>query len=356
MAAYQQTKNASVVIDVGSSISKFGLAGGQIPKTMPSAVGIGGENDKEIFFGAAARGKGTIKNPVECGVVKDWDVMEKVCRHILDTELRVPGDGRRVLLAESPLSPKPNREKATEIMFEALDVKGFYIAMDAVLSLYASGRKDGLVVESGHGVTHVVAAAEGNPLFSSILKVDTSGKQLTEELTSLLSKSGLNIQDIDIVNTIKESCCRVALDFGAEVASLASKKESYELPDGQKIDVGDWKFSCPESMFKPQGGIHYTICDVVCKCDQGLSKTLFGNIVLAGGNTLFPGLEGRVEKEMKALAPKENDVHIVVPQTRATSAWIGGSILATLEAFQPMLITKEEFKETGPSIVHKKCI
>ena len=57
MAAYQQTKNASVVIDVGSSISNFGLAGGQIPKTMPSAVGIGGENDKEIFFGAAARAK-----------------------------------------------------------------------------------------------------------------------------------------------------------------------------------------------------------------------------------------------------------------------------------------------------------
>ena len=349
-------KKAAVVIDVGSSITKYELAGEYSPKTMPTAVGIGGENDKEIFFGAEKRDDITLKNPMESGEVKDWETIEKIWRHIVEDQLHIPAEERRILLAESPSNPKPNREKATEIMFEALNVQGFYIGMDAILSLYATGAKDGLVVESGHGVSHVVASHEGNPLFDSIVRVDTSGMQVTHELAELLSKAGININDTSAVSGIKEKCCGVALDFDKDVAALLAKGEMHELPDGQKVTIGDWKYRCTEGMFNPQSGIQQAVNNAVSKCEKGLAKGLFGHIALSGGNTLFPGFSERFEKEINALAPSGTKVRVVAPPNRNVLAWIGGSVLASLEIFQPMWITKEEYKETGPSIVRKKCI
>ena len=70
---------------------------------------------------------------------------------------------------------------------------------------------------------------------------------------------------------------------------------------------------------------------------------------------MFPGFAERMQKEITAAAPNNTKVEVIAPPERKYSAWIGGSILASLPTFKSMWITKEEHDESGPSIVHKKC-
>jgi actin len=138
-------------------------------------------------------------------------------------------------------------------------------------------------------------------------------------------------------------------------------EKTYELPDGQVITVGSERFRCPESLFQPsmlglEGvGIHQTTYNSIMKCDVDIRKDLYSNIVLSGGTTMFPGIADRMTKEISSLAPSSMKVKVVAPAERKFSVWIGGSILSSLSTFQQMWITKSEYEENGPSIVHRKC-
>ena len=60
-------------------------------------------------------------------------------------------------------------------------------------------------------------------------------------------------------------------------------------------------------------------------------------------------------KELSAIAPDSVRVKVIAPPERKYSVWIGGSILASLSTFQQMWISKQEYDESGPAIVHRKC-
>jgi actin beta/gamma 1 len=102
-------------------------------------------------------------------------------------------------------------------------------------------------------------------------------------------------------------------------------------------------------------GIHETIYNAIMKCDVDIRKDLYANIVLSGGSTLFPGIADRLQKEIAALAPPTMKIKVIAPPERRYSSWMGGSSLAGLSTFQDMWISKQEYDESGPSIVHKKC-
>jgi actin-related protein len=255
----------------------------------------------------------------------------------------------------------------TQIMFETFNVPAMHVQIQAVLSLYASGRTTGCVMDSGDGVTHTVPIYEGYALPQAIRRMNIAGRDLTNNLVRLLTGRGYSLEtsaEREIVRGVKERLGYVALDYDAELSKAKESTElevQYDLPDGNVLTIGAERFQCAEVLFRPSmlgseaEGIHNAVFNTITACDIDIRRDLFSNVVLSGGTTMFPGLSDRLSRELVAMAPAAMKVRVVAPPERKYSVWIGGSVLSSLTTFQSMWISKAEYDESGPAIVHRKC-
>lgn len=255
---------------------------------------------------------------------------------VFQDELSTFSEEHPVLLTEAPLNPRKNREKAAEIFFETFNVPALFVSMQAVLSLYATGRVTGVVLDAGDGVTHAVPIYEGFAMPHSIMRIDIAGRDVTRYLKALIRKEGFNFRttaEFEIVRMIKEKVCYLASNLQKE-ESIDTDKASYVLPDGNTLDVsssplsiaslinffrfqiGQARFRAPEVLFKPDligeecEGIHEVLMYSIQKSDMDLRKMLYQNIVLSGGSTLFKGFGDRLLQEIKKNVAKDMKIRV----------------------------------------------
>jgi actin len=323
---------AALVIDNGSYTMKVGFAGDDAPRsTFPTVVGRQRPGhmkemcQPDAWVGDEAQSKRGILNliyPIERGIVNNWDEMERTWHHTFYKELRVAPEEHPVLLTEPPLNPKPNREKMTQIMFETFGIPALYVANQAAMALYSTARTTGIVLESGDGVTHAVPIYEGHALPHTIMRLGY-----------------------------------VALDFEQEVQTNA--EIAWKLPEYHIILVRNQRCRCVEPMFQPDllgiesVGIHKLVHNSILKCPSSIQAALDSNIVVSGGNTMFQGMAERMQYELRKLAP-ETEVNVTTAADGMNSSWKGGAIVANFPGFNEMCVSKDEYDESGPRIVHTK--
>ncbi|XP_039107555.1 actin-like protein 9 [Hyaena hyaena] len=363
-------KTGAVVIDMGTGTCKVGFAGQARPTyTVATIVGCQpgrpsatGPPRLETFIGEAARERPqlTLVQPVRSGIVLDWDAAELIWRHLLEHDLRAPPRDHPLLFSDPPFSPGTNREKLVEVAFESLRCPAMYVASQSVLSVYAHGRVSGLVVDTGHGVTCAAPVFQGYGLPHAVERLDLAGAHLTAFLAEVLLGSGLQLgqHDLDAVEAIKHRYCYVAPDFLREQA----RRQTLKLPDGRTVTLGKELCQVPELLFSPPDMPGLSPVGVPAMAARSLHKVplearadVARNVLLCGGSSLFQGFEGRFRAELLRTQPPEAHVVVAAQPTRNFSVWMGGSILASLRAFQTCWVLRQQYEEQGPHIVYRKC-
>jgi actin len=388
-----------IVIDNGSGVCKAGFGGDQSPRSVFHSIvgkrnalleGNPDEHDttgldakKSYYVGEEAlehKHDLTLHYPIKHGIVQNWDEMLRVFEYLFESDLRAKAKDRTVLLTEAPLDPKANRDKMSEIMFEHFGVESLYVECPAKLCLYSLGLTNGLVLDCGDGVTHTVPIYQGYESPHAVIRADMGGSDVTEYLSRIMTERGyyLNFttESREIVREIKEKLSFVALDYCSEMKTVPScsqhrlshkmnawaKDGSFTLPDGKTITIGSERFRCAEILFQPSLigkeilPIHECVRQSIVRCDdQYIQRSLFSSIYIFGGTTSTPGFAERLGHELRQVLPEHMPVDITAPPERKYSVWIGGSVFASHSSFRSMCVTRAEYEEWGPCILHDRC-
>jgi actin-related protein len=369
-----------IVIDNGAGFIKAGWAGEDAPRfVIPTVVVEQNKEgvDMEYLIGEDAiqalheDPNVTVIYPMKRGCVENWKALHQIWDHIFKNCMQVDASQYPVLITVPPMCDKEQqKEMAARLFGKDFNVPALCISNASVLSLFSTGRTTGVVLEVGQDVTYTVPVYEGFPLAHATLKLPLAGRDVTRRLMDILDEHagiGFTEAQFDIVQDIKEKLC--ALDLGEEEREEDDADNStYELPNGQVIHIDDYaKYTCSEILFDPitvtptseedfTRGVAEMIFKTISMCDPELQKELYKNIVLAGGTSMLKGFGERVKREMNEIVSQYDYgvyTEFITDSQRKNSAWIGGSMFASLETFGQIKIKNEEYKADS-SIVFKK--
>lgn len=358
-----ENDGAPIVLDNGSGTIKAGFSGKIKPGfIIPTVCGriksqFFDQGKKDIFFGKEALENieiVDINNPVEHGIIKNWDFMERVWYNLFENHLQISPEKHPILLSDSPFHNEHERATMSQIMFETFNFPSLYFYNQSILSLYANNLETGIVVDLGYGKSSIVGFYEGDQMHSKSL-LHIQGKDFNDLLIKLIAyHQGKADFETDYSNDIKEKLCFVSTDLEKDIHLSKEKKldKSYKLPDGSEIIIGRERFETSEVLFQPSligledQGIHQQVFNIITRCKEQIQPKLYQNIVLCGGSSLFEGLDIRLKQELEILS-KDYTVDIKSPSNRIFSPWIGGSMLSSLSSFKRQWISQLEYSELG---------
>jgi actin beta/gamma 1 len=368
----QTTNYSSIIIDIGSGLMKTGFGGEDGPRNIfNSIVGIPkmaglkvGMEQKERYVGDEAISNLEFMNfypPVQRGEVVDWDKFETLMHYLLYNQIEVVPEEMSVLVTETPLSSKENRAKLSETLFEKFNVEKCHIANSSMLGLFAYGKTSGIVVDSGFNVTSTVPIYEGFPLQYASLRINLGGEDLSLKLLDLIKNKIDNsyklIKGRLLADDIKEQKGYISMNNEEE----DQEEVTYILPDGKELKLGNELFKSNEILFNPGDNnelmsISKMVVDSLVQCDDDVRSDINESVCLIGGNTLMKNLPEKLRMELSDNKDMGSFNLSFVPE-RQFSSWVGGSIMSSLDNFQYMWVTKEEFDEKGKTLIaiDSKC-
>ncbi|KAH8823003.1 actin-related protein Arp3 [Flagelloscypha sp. PMI_526] len=419
---------APVVCDNGTGYSKVGFAGNSDPSfVFPTAIATRGPaqksggsaptipakpghlaskrgvEDLDFYIGdeaiANSRTPGYgVHYPIRHGTIDNWDFMERYWEQTIFKYLRAEPEDHYFLLTEPPLNPPENREQTAEIFFESFNIKGLYIAVQAVLALAASwpSRKEGdrtltgTVIDSGDGVTHVIPVAEGYVIGSAIKHIPIAGRDISQFVLNLMRERGemTNVPPEDqlkVAAKVKENYSYVCQDIVKEFRKYDSDPMKYfERYEGEHsvtgrkygLDIGYERFLAPEIFFNPEiyssdflEPLPEVVDNVIQQSPIDVRRDLYKNIVLSGGSTMFNHFGNRLKRDIKLIVDRRLDasvassgsllkssgvpVEVISHKRQRYAVWYGGSLLASLPQFYTSCHTKAQYDEIGPSICRR---
>lgn len=275
--------------------------------------------------------------------------------HFVEKHLHANPEEHPVLLTESFLTERKCRNHKLQVIFEELGASAFALSNEALLSLYSTGRTTGVVVESGYSKSYCCAIHEGiSPPYTYATMHCNSGRS-TAKITE---------------NLMEVESCKYTSQCAGDDKSVLQDAMSFMENNG-KISVdpslsssSDIGYEIGEALFgkfKAQNSkaIHTAVEEAIYNADEmeDYNHFYYENIVLSGGNTLYPGLKERLELELeKTKVDKDAKVSVIAAANRQFSSWIGGSIVASLPTFKHRWITKEDYRESGNNIFYSKCL
>lgn len=360
---------STIIVDVGSGLVKAGFGGEDGPRCIfnslvgtPKKLGLMvGMEQQERYVGDEAVSKLEIMDfnaPIQRGEVVDWDKYETLLHYLFTTELKIVPEEINVLITETPLSSKENRLKTAEILFETFNVQQLHLANSSMLGLYSYGKTSGLVVDSGFHVTTTVPVYEGYPMTHASIKMNIGGEDLSKNLLNLISgkidASFKLLKGRILADDIKERLGFIANDEECQ-------EESYTLPDGSNIKLGEELYKHCDVLFNPpeDSGLRNVkdcILETISKCDAEIKGDIKRNICLTGGTTLLKNYPEKLKNEISD-SPEGNTFHMDYIPERQFSNWIGGSIVSSLDNFQFMWVSKQDYDSCGKSLeaIDSKC-
>lgn len=384
---------------------------GVIEENVSDAMEVDGNNvtsQKKVFVDTTSicvpRKGMEMASFLKDGMIEDWDLFERVLDYVYTKHVKSEPHLHPVLMSEASWNARPKREKLTELMFEKYNIPAFFLCKNAVLSSFANGRSTGIVVDSGASQTSAVPVQDGYVLGQAIVKSPLAGdfvsmqcKQHLEEnqievIPSYMVASKEVVKENEAAKYVKKPnlpevtkswhsyMVKQSLqDFQSSVLQIYEtqyEKEAvenmpivhYEFPNGYNQDFGSERFQIPEALFDPSNikgvpgttmmGAAQVVTTSVGMCDIDVRPSLYGAVIVTGGNTLIQGFTERLNRDLSAKTPPSMRLKIISSNNAAErrfGAWIGGSILASLGTFQQMWISKQEYDEGGKSQVERKC-
>ncbi|TKC33520.1 hypothetical protein EI555_011820, partial [Monodon monoceros] len=328
----------ALIIDLGSQYCKCGYVGEPSPTYFISST-VGKlcseaadacDTHKQTYMGHELLNMEVplkLIYPLKYSIVVDWDCVQNIWEYIFHTAMKILPEEHAVLVSDPLLRPTSNCEKYAELMFKTFGIPAMHVTSQSLLSIYSYGKTSGLVVESGHGVSHVVPISEGDVLPGLTSRADYAGSDLTNYLLQLLNEASHKFTDdhLHIIEHIKK-CCYLALKPAEELGlCLEDLRVDYELPNGKLITIGHNQPGLPKLM---------AACLNHCQ-EAGFKEEMAANPLLCGSCTMLDGFPECFQRELSFPCPGDSHTVAAAPESK-TSVWTGGSILASLQAIQQL--------------------
>uniref|UniRef100_A0A6I8PDT1 Actin related protein 6 n=1 Tax=Ornithorhynchus anatinus TaxID=9258 RepID=A0A6I8PDT1_ORNAN len=301
-----------------------------------------------------------------------------------------------IIITEPYFNFSSIQESMNEILFEEYQFQAVLRVNAGALSAHRYFRDNPselccIIVDSGYSFTHIVPYCRSKKKKEAIIRINVGGKLLTNHLKEIISYRQLHVMDeTHVINQVKEDVCYVSQDFykDMDIAKLKGEENTvmvdYVLPDFSTIKKGFCKpreemvlsgkyktgeqilrlanerFAVPEILFNPSDigiqemGIPEAIVYSIQNLPEEMQPHFFKNIVLTGGNSLFPGFRDRVYSEVRCLTPTDYEVSVVLPENPITYSWEGGKLISENDDFEDMVVTRDDYEENGHCICEEK--